>query len=335
MKVLAGRKLSDGTKTTNLDSTIEALLNKFVPVDDTTKLSEECQVLWQSVREYKNMNLEPLISLSEIKTAISKFKNKKAPGMDNFKIEIVKELWKKKHEVIYGLMNNCFSQGLFPRQWKEANLIILLEGETRDRTLLISYRPIALLSVVGKVYERIIEDRIQVIYKNAGLENPDQFRFRRGKSPDDALKRLRRAIKFNEQKYVLTIFVDIEGAFDNLWWAAILSKLVNANCSTYILNVIKSYFKNRKAIVQNKMKKYVKKVEKLCPQVSIIGLAAWVLCMDILLNELRENFPSECAAFIVYADDLACVVKGNTRMELHIHDEKIMAILTKCVTCTS
>ena len=51
--------------------------------------------------------------------------------------------------------------------------------------------------------------------------------------------------------------------------------------------------------------------------------------MDMLLNELRENFPSECAEFIAYADDLACVVKGNTKMELHTHAEKIMGILTK------
>ena len=241
--------------------------------------------------------------------AICKFKNKKAPGMDNFKIEIVKELWKKKPDAIYGMMNNCFSQGLFPRKWKEANLKIILKDENRDRALLNSCRPIALLSVVGKTYERIVANRIQLVYKEAGLESPDRFGFSKGKGVDDAFIRLRRAIKFNDQKYTITIFIDIEGAFDNLWWPAILSRLTKANCSSHMLNVIKSYFTDRKTIVQNKMKKYVRKMKKGCPQGSIIGPAAWVWCMDTLLNELRENFTPECAKFIAYTDDLACVVK--------------------------
>ena len=321
-------QLSDGRRTTSLDGTIEALLNKCVPTDDSIE-SSDCRAVRQNLKEYRNRNLEPLISFNEVKVAIYKFKNKKAPGLDNFKIEIVKELWNRKSDVIYGLINNCFSQGSFPRKWKESNLKILLKNESRDRALINSYRPIALLSVIGKTYERIIVNRIQLAYNEAGLESPDQFGFRKGKGVDDAFLRLRRAIKFNDQKYTIAIFIDIEGAFDNLWWPAILLRLAKANCSSHMLNVIKSYFTDRKCIVQNKRKKYVRKMKKGCPQGSIIGPAAWVWCMDTLLNELRESFSPECAEFVAYADDLACVVKGNTRVELHTHSEKIVEILNK------
>ena len=51
--------------------------------------------------------------------------------------------------------------------------------------------------------------------------------------------------------------------------------------------------------------------------------------MDVVLNDLRENVPPECAEFIAYADDLACVIKGNTRSELPTHSEKVMNILVK------
>ena len=127
-------RLSDGSKTTCLDDTIEALLDKCVPKDEITQLNVNCRSIKQRVDGYKNMNMEPIISYKEINMAISTFKNKKAPGMDNFKIEIVKELWRKTPEAIHGLMNNCLNQGMFPKLWKVANLRILLKDESKDRT---------------------------------------------------------------------------------------------------------------------------------------------------------------------------------------------------------
>ena len=124
--------------------------------------------------------------------------------------------------------------------------------------------------------KKIIVERINETYKEAGLESPDQFGFKKGKGTDDAFLSLRQAIKFTDKKYVITIFVDIEGAFDNLLWPAILARLVRAKCSTHILKVVKSYFKNRKVIVQNKMKTYARKMQKGYPQGSIMGPAAWV-----------------------------------------------------------
>ena len=88
---------------------------------------------------------------------------------------------------------------------------------------------------------------------------------------------------------------------------------MSAKCSTHILNIVKNYYKNSKMIVQNKMKVYTRKMEKECPQDSIIGPRAWVWCMDVVLNDLREYVASMCAEFIAYADDLACVIKVNTR----------------------
>ncbi|CAD1473133.1 unnamed protein product, partial [Heterotrigona itama] len=83
--------------------------------------------------------MERTITFNEFKGAISRLKNNKAPGIDNFKVEIVKELWKQKPEAILCLINNCFSQGAFTKQWKVANLRIILKDENRDRTLLNSY----------------------------------------------------------------------------------------------------------------------------------------------------------------------------------------------------
>ena len=64
--------------------------------------------------------------------------------------------------------------------------------------------------------EKIIVNRINASYKEAGSESPDQILFRIGKCIDDAFLNFRRAIRFTEKKFVATTFIDIVGAFDNL-----------------------------------------------------------------------------------------------------------------------
>ena len=81
-----------------------------MPKDDVTVQGEECETMRQKLHGYKNSNLEKPISIAEIKSAIDRFKNNKAPGVGNFKIEIVKELWKQKPHVILNLFNNCFGR---------------------------------------------------------------------------------------------------------------------------------------------------------------------------------------------------------------------------------
>ena len=306
-------KLPDGRITAGLDETIKALLNKCVPKDDVTVQGEECETMRQKLHGYKNSNLEKPIPIAKIKSAIDRFKNNKAPGME--------ELWKRKPQVILNLFNNSFTQGSYPKSWKQANIKIILKDEKRDRTLLNSYRPIALLSVVRKIFEKVIVERVQLTYREKGLESPRQFGFRQGRGTNDAFICLRRAIKQNDRKYSVILFVDIEGAFDSLWWSAVLTRIVEANCSTQMLNIIKSYFKNRKATIQCRTKSYSTKMQKGCPQGSIIGPAAWGWCMDTLLNELHAL--AEHVEVIAYADDLACLIKGNTRTEVQTHATKV------------
>lgn len=48
---------------------------------------------------------------------------------------------------------------LFPKKWKEANLV-LLEKERKVGQAVPTYRPICLLNVLGKVYERLLNERL-------------------------------------------------------------------------------------------------------------------------------------------------------------------------------
>ncbi|CAK9811752.1 Retrovirus-related Pol polyprotein from type-1 retrotransposable element R1 (Fragment) [Anthophora quadrimaculata] len=323
---LTAIQLENGQRTQDIISTNTVLINKCAP-DDYVPNNELQIEVKKKAQRYMCHNVEQEFTCEEIITAISKFKNKKAPGIDNFSIEIIKHLWNCNSTVVINLLNNCFKKGRFPKAWKVADLRILLKSRDKDTSLLSSYRPISLLPIMGKLLERILINRIQVQYDELKLANSNQFGFKQGKSTEDALLMLKSAIKYSDKKYAVAIFIDIEGAFDNLWWSSIIDRLVEAKIGSTILRMIKDYFNKRTVIIKKDIKVVKKKMAKGCPQGSIIGPATWCWCMDTLLNEFEATFDDEDIQTVAYADDLTIVVKGNTRTEIETHAAKAMSVV--------
>jgi len=85
---------------------------------------------------------------------------------------------------------------------------------------------------MGKVFERIIANRIQNLYVEQELSNSKQFGFKTGQSTEDALRWIVRLSKNSDTKYVAVIFFDIAGAFDNLWPAVL--RRIKTRCSSQL-----------------------------------------------------------------------------------------------------
>ncbi|CAK9809270.1 Retrovirus-related Pol polyprotein from type-1 retrotransposable element R1 (Fragment) [Anthophora quadrimaculata] len=209
-------QIDNGQRTQNIISTNTILLVKCIPENNVPNNKQHIETR-RKIQRYMCQNVEQNISSDEIMTAINKFENKNAAGIDNFTIEIIKQLWNSNSTAIINLLNNCFRKGRFSKPWKVDNLKILLKNRDKDTSLLSSYRPISLLPVMGKLFERILVNRIQTQYDDLKLANTNQFGYKYGKSTEDALLALKDAIKYTEKKYAVAIFIDIEGAFDNLW----------------------------------------------------------------------------------------------------------------------
>lgn len=102
-------------------------------------------------------------------------------------------------------------------------------------------------------------------YKEAGMISDRQFGFKRGRSTEDAFISLRHGVASSDKKYVVAIFVDIKGAFDNIWWPGIIHRIVQAGCSDTLISVIKDYFNNRLMTVGLKFERLTRKMERGCP----------------------------------------------------------------------
>jgi Reverse transcriptase (RNA-dependent DNA polymerase). len=295
---LTNIRRNDGSIATTWIDSVNVLLNEFFP----PAIAE-----MMNVRE-NEMNEDACFEWREIENAIRKVKVGKVPGLDGVNGEMIKRIWTAIPKHFKMVMDECLRMGYFPDVWKTASVVVLLKSRGRDRTDPRSYRPICLLPALGKVLERMLVGRL--MKKLNGRMHDKQYGFRAGRSTEDAWNQVKMWVNESNVKYVLGVFVDFKGAFDNLCWVSVMNRLNEVHCDE--LNVWRSYFSNRRVCVVGANETVWWNVCKGCPQGSVCGPAIWNMMMDDLLWELNDR---GCKV-VAFADDLLLVIEGMSRSEL-------------------
>ncbi|GBP22755.1 RNA-directed DNA polymerase from mobile element jockey [Eumeta japonica] len=97
-------------------------------------------------------DLDP-ISQDEISKHIKALKIRKAPGRDTISSKALKCFSAPLVALLVAIFNACIRNCYFPAAWKEA-VVIGIPKPGKPRDLPASYRPISLLSVLGKLFEK-------------------------------------------------------------------------------------------------------------------------------------------------------------------------------------
>ena len=115
----------------------------------------------------------------------------------------------------------------------------------RNRSQLTNYRPIALLSGVGKVCEGLVQVQLQKLLSTYLSDN--QSGFRKGDSTSHQLFRLVQTWSdaLDSRKLVGVVFFDLAKAFNKVWHRGLLAKLKAAGLRGGALDWITSYLSNR------------------------------------------------------------------------------------------
>ena len=127
--------------------------------------------------------------MSELKLAAKRLDPGKAPGPDKIPNEVLRAIIREKPQLILDLLNTCLERGHFPKQWKLQKLVLISKGKTKDPKAPSSWRPLCMLDSTGKLYERMILNRVQSeldVPKNEGLSEM-QYGFRAGRSTLNAV----------------------------------------------------------------------------------------------------------------------------------------------------
>lgn len=323
-KVLSTIRQGEG-HTSNMEETASCLLDVHIPddrVEDDTPQQREVREGSVGAPDTPD---DPQFTIDELSAAVKTLKNGKAPGLDLIEVVTLKAAFAAIPGQLVRLFNGCLQVGVFPSAWKEGSLRVLLKGEDKDEKDPKSYRPICLLSVIGKLFEKLIKGRLEKTVFADGKTSGRQYGFTKAKSTENAIVEMRRMVGDSRETYTIGLLFDISGAFDNVWWPLVLTGLKDRACPRNLFQVIQNYFSDRVVGISWGENKVTKRATRGCPQGSVLGPTCWNLMFDGLLRVLEEIAPNN---FVAYADDLLVSVQGNSRTQL---ENRAQAIVDRIV----
>lgn len=151
-----------------------------------------------------------LFTLRELKAALVKCK-KSSPGKDEICYSMLSHLSDEGLQKLLNLYNKVWEEGKIPSGWKEA-VVVPIKKPGKDGSNPANYRPIALTSHVGKLMERMINERLMHYVEERELMASYQSGFRKGRSTIDSILYLEdeiRKAQINKETLV-AIFLDVE-----------------------------------------------------------------------------------------------------------------------------
>ena len=252
------------------------------------------------------------ITDDDVKDVLSLLNTSKATGPDLINPRLLKEASDQLCKPLARLYNLSLRKAIFPDDWKIANVIPVFKSG--DRFDFRNYRPISLLSNIGKCMEKCIFKYIHnflVLYKiitshQSGFRPKDSTVYQLLCLASDFYRAL------DMGKEIRIVFCDISKAFDKVWHKGLLFKLRKIGIDSNLLLWFENYLSNRQQqVVINGKVSTLLTVGAGVPQGSILG----PLLFLIYINDLVDDIES---CIKLFADDTSLYVIVDSEFEASV-----------------
>ena len=169
-------------------------------------------------------------------------------------------------------LSSCLCQLRIPKVWRRS-LVVAIPKPSKPLDDAKSYRPISLLCIPGKIFERLICTRIEPIIDS--LLPQEQLGFRRKRSTVDQVATMTHEIEncFSAKKKTGAVFVDLTAAYDTLWHRGLASKLLRLIPDSNLVRMIMKLVQNRSFTFTtgNGKQSRLKRLKNGVPQKSVLA----------------------------------------------------------------
>ena len=269
------------------------------------RIQQEQQNINFKTRRTESYNL-PFLQ-KEFVSALSNC-NDSSPGPDDIPYAMIKKTNEETKGFILAIINRIWKESSFPSAWEMA-FILPFAKPGKDGTIPSSYRPIALTSCICKLMEKMVNVRLMWYLERNGLISPAQCGFRQMRSCTDILIRLEDSIctAFATKHHHITVFFDLEKAYDMTWRHGILKTLHECGLRGELPLFIKSFLKNRKFQVKvgNTMSN-TEIQEEGVPQGSVLSVTLFALA----INGISKVIPDDMVHSL-FVDDLSISISSS------------------------
>jgi hypothetical protein len=165
----------------------------------------------------RELRISDEFSVEKLETHLLSVKPGKAAGLDGVYPEFIKNSGRKTKKWLGHLFNDILTTGKLPKLFKQAKINAILKPG-KDGTDASHYRPISLLSIVYKILERLILQRIQPLIDADVPVSQASFRKNRRRSCTEQFMALTSHIEagFERKLKTGTIFIDLTAAYDTV-----------------------------------------------------------------------------------------------------------------------
>jgi exonuclease III len=284
---------------------------------------EECIEAEDEVRVAGSEELNHAIDADEVAAAVKRLQNGKAAGSDGMVAEILKN---GGDEMLASLLLLCqlvWKKGEVPMDWLRGVIApIHKDGDTR---MPLNYRPITLLSIVGKVYTTILYARLMSYCEQQNIIVAEQGGFRPKRGCTEQLFTLTELIKMrrSQGKRTYCCFIDIKKAYDTVWHVGLKSKLLGAGIHGAMYRSICSLYQCCESTIRlGGQLEYTDffSIETGVRQGCILSPLLYSIFINDLVKELRKlnagiGIGDKQLCVLLYADDIVLMAEDMQRLQ--------------------
>ena len=243
----------------------------------------------------------------EVYDVLSSLKEGKAPGLDGLPPRLLRCCARGISSSLSTLFNRSFSEGHFPSAWKETLVLPMFKKGSRADPG--NYRPIALLSIISKVMERLVHEKLSHFLKPWLNDNQSGFKRKDGTEPQLIRLTHEWSAAVDNGYYVAAVFFDLRKAFDRVWHRGLLAKLAAAGVKGSAFEWFSSFLSGRcqATLVDGSLSEF-SPLHAGVPQGAILS--------PLLFSVYMNDIPSPERSTNLFADDTSAFVISKTTSDL-------------------